>query len=251
MIPPPFHTVPPLKGAAVETWIDEVSKRIISYEMHIISIGSNYLAKNSFSEGVYYHRITFSKIYKRIFQNILGWDVHSYNKRVINIIKEVNPDLVHIHNYRDANEIIKWLKKFRPDVKILYHMHNRFEGIEENIAESDCFVVCSRALEKEYTESRDPDKKTRVLYNGADTERFENIFYKNRKYIRKRFTPEHINVCYFGRLSPEKGADKFIELAEMLKEDSRFMFYCIGEIPAHSLRRKFYTELVKRVRKKI
>ncbi len=38
MVAGPFHPDPPLKGAAVETWMYEVSKRLVGFEPHIVSI---------------------------------------------------------------------------------------------------------------------------------------------------------------------------------------------------------------------
>ena len=66
------HEIPPTKGAAVQTWIDETAKRLIKYQPHIISIAHDFYPIKEFKDGVFFHRIRFSKIYKRIFQKILG-----------------------------------------------------------------------------------------------------------------------------------------------------------------------------------
>ena len=66
----PYHPIPPIKGAAVETWIYEVSKRLIRYQPYIISIGSPFYPEKEFKEGIFFYRINFGRVYKRVFQKI-------------------------------------------------------------------------------------------------------------------------------------------------------------------------------------
>jgi len=242
MIPPPFHTVPPLDGAAVETWMHEVAQRIFGLEIHIVSIGDSFLPEREVINGVHYHRIVFSKLYKRVFQKILGWDIFSFNKRVIGILQKIEPDIIHIHNYRNSFEIVEWSKKNLMHSHTICHMHNFFDNMEKIIDRSDTFIACSQYLLDAYGSP----KHGRVIYNGVDVEKFANAT-KKRNFIRKRFTPDKINVCYIGRISPEKGVDKFIDLAEKFKNDCHFRFYLIGNIPTRGERRSYYETLRTRI----
>lgn len=53
MIAPPFYSIPPNKGAAVEWWIYQVSKRLTQYERHVISIvKENELQLKAMAAGV-------------------------------------------------------------------------------------------------------------------------------------------------------------------------------------------------------
>ncbi|OAG27677.1 hypothetical protein [Thermodesulfatator autotrophicus] len=90
MIAGPWHPVPPIKGAAVETWIYEVCKRLIKYQAHVISIGSEFLPEREFKDGIFFYRINFGRLYKRIFQKFLGWDVYSYDDRILKILKKLD-----------------------------------------------------------------------------------------------------------------------------------------------------------------
>jgi len=243
----PTHEIPPLKGAAVQTWMYEVSKRIIKYQTHIISIDFGYYPLKEFQEGVYFHRVRFSRVYKRIFQKILGWDVMSYNKRVFNLIKEINPDIVHIHNYYRSFEVVNWLREFNPDIKIILHMHNETDKFKRGYPEVDAFFGCSNYIVEKY-KSLINTPYFQTIYNGVDMEVVE----KTKKYesiIKNAYKKENeINVCYFGRISPEKGVEKFINLANEMKDYKNYKFHLFGEISTRGDRNDFYKKLLNFVK---
>ena len=237
------HEIPPTKGAAVQTWIDETAKRLIKYQPHIISIAHDFYPIKEFKDGVFFHRIRFSKIYKRIFQKILGWDIYSYNKRVFNIIKQIKPDIIHIHNYYGANEIVQLIRKFDSNIKVVLHMHNMNKKFE-NFEKVDVFIGCSDFITSYYKKFIQTER-FETIYNGVDIDKYQNTMkYKN---ILKN--DNFINVCYFGRISPEKGVDRFIEIAAKLKNNNKYKFYCFGEIAQRGERRKFYEKLLKYINK--
>lgn len=243
------HSIPPTKGAAVQTWIDEVSKRVISYQMHIISIDNPFLPLKEFKDGVYYHRIHLSKVYKRVFQKILGWDISSYNKRVLNIIKDINPDIVHIHNDYNSKEIVNWIRNFNPNTKVLLHMHNESDKfIKNSYPQIDAFVGCSNYIVNSYKKIIQTNI-FKTIYNGVDTDNFQAIqkFSKNITSIFKKNKNE-INICYFGRISPEKGVDKFVKLANLFKNYRKYKFYCFGEIAKSGNRKNFHDKLLEYIK---
>jgi len=240
----PIHENPPTKGAAVESWMYEVSKRIIKYQTHIISILHDKIyPKYEFKDGIYFHRIYFNKIYKRIFQKILGWDVLSYNKRVFNIIKKINPDIVHIHNYYGAREIIKWIKNYNSNIKIIIHLHNEFSKFKNGYEKIDILIGCSKYIVNFYKKMVEANNY-KIVYNGVDIKKFDYIkdFAEN---INKNLKKDNeINICYFGRISPEKGVDKFVKLAYEMKNYDNYNFYCFGEISKRGKRKDFYNDLI-------
>jgi len=243
-----IHSIPPIKGAAVESWIDEVSKRIISYQTHIISLDNEFLPLKEFKNGVYYHRIRFSRVYKRIFQKILGWDVYSYNKRVFDIIKEINPDIVHIHNYYGSKEIVKWIRSFNHKIKIILHMHNESNKfIKYSYPKVDAFIGCSNYIVDSYRNII-KSNKFKTIYNGVDIDKFTSIqkYEDDIKNILKK-EKDNINICYFGRISPEKGIEEFVNLAILFKNNKKYKFYCFGEISRSGNRRKFYDNLLNKI----
>ena len=244
----PQHEIPPTKGAAVETWIYEVSKRLITYQTHIISISHEFLPIKEFNDGVYFHRVHLSKIYKRIFQKILGWDICSYNKRVFNIIKKINPDVVHIHNYYDSKEIIQWIRKFDKNIKIILHMHNEVDRFNsKQFPKIDTFVGCSNFITSYYKDNSLVKANNYItIYNGVDTDKFLSISEKKEQIKKFLNINEKIkNIFYFGRISKEKGVEKIVEIAKILKDNKNFQFYCVGEIAASGERKDYFNNLQK------
>jgi len=242
----PQHEIPPTKGAAVQTWIDEVSKRIFDYQTHIISISHPFFPEKEFEKGVYYHRIKIGRSYKRIFQKILGWDVYSYNKRVFNIIKTIEPDIVHIHNYYNSKEIVSYIRRWNKKVKIVLHMHNesdKFNG--KDFPEVDLFIGCSDYITGIYRENKLIKSKVfQTIYNGVDIDKFSiDKFKKDNINSIYKIDRNQLNVCFFGRISPEKGVDKFVELAKLFDSNKQISFHIFGEI-SKSGGRKVYADKI-------
>lgn len=243
----PIHPIPPLKGAAVESWIYEVSKRIISFEPHIISIGSPYYPKEEYREGIYFHRISFNPLYKRIFQKITRWDPLSYTHKALRIIENINPEIIHIHN------ISKWalqlIEKLNGKFKIILHLHNKVL-IEKNI-KIDVLVGCSKYILDLYkkNEKIKADYYT-YLYNGIDLRKFrpywENLQLRNN--IRKifRIKDKEFVILFVGRVSSEKGVEHFINTAMELKNVDNIKFFVIGEIPKKGERKKYLEEIFEK-----
>ena len=244
----PHHEIPPIKGAAIETWINEVSKRIIGYETHIISISHPFLPIQEFKDGIYYHRINFSKVYKRIFQKILGWDILSYQKRIINLIKKLNPDIVHIHNFANSLEIVEEIRKFNKSCKVILHMHNENNYFKKNkYPNLEAFIACSKYLMKFYNNTIDANYK-KVVYNGVDIEKFTHDAYiKKSLNLSLKKKGDEINICYFGRISPEKGVDKIVELAKLFKDHKKYNFFCFGEISKSGDRKTYFDDLLNKI----
>jgi len=241
----PYHPIPPMRGAAVETWMNEVSQKILGYETHLISISSPFLPLKEFKNGIYYHRIHFHRLYKRVFQKILGLDILSYQKRIINLLKNIKPDIIHIHNFVDVEEIIKSARSINPKCKIILHMHNENYKLFKNFPSVDLLVTCSKFLQNFYNKI---DIEKKVLYNGVDSNKFSiNSNIKEKLNLSLKTIKDEVNICYFGRISPEKGVDKFVELAELMKSYSSFKFFCFGEIATKGDRKKYFDELLKKI----
>lgn len=248
----PQHEIPPTKGAAVQMWIYEVSRRLITYQTHIISISHEFLPSKEFDNGIYFHRIHLSRIYKRIFQKILGWDIYSYNKRIFKIIKKIEPDIVHIHNYYDAKEIIEWIKEYNENIKIIFHMHNQSNKFEKReFPKVDIFAGCSNFIIDHYkNNSLVKADKFKTIYNGVDVQKFNQAI-QEKEQIKKflNIDSKTKNIFYIGRISEEKGVDKIVEIAKLLKDDTSFRFYCIGEISKSGCRREYYNNLENIIQK--
>jgi glycosyltransferase involved in cell wall biosynthesis len=231
MITGPTHTIPPLKGAAVETWMYEVSKRLSRYEPHIASISDPLYPHRECRDGIYFYRIQFSRLYKRLFQKMTKLDPLSYPKRIAHIINKVQPDIIHMHNVaRWADSLIKLIKN--DGIKKVLHMHNEFSDLCKT--EVDLFIGCSNYITDSYRNSSIRAKYYSCIYNGVDLDRFMPYWKRKseRDNIREKFgiNRDEFVVLYIGRVSPEKGVEHFVKSALMLKDSKNVRFFVVGEI---------------------
>ena len=243
------HPVPPLKGAAVEMWMVEVSMRLFCYEPHIVSISHPSYPLEEYKDGIFFHRIHLSRLYKRLFQKITNLDPLSYPKRVCKIIDEIKPDILHMHNsLRAFIPLLSALQGRGP--KTVLHLQNEFRL--DTRLQVDAFVGCSRHIMDFYQEKPIQATHRVCIYNGVDLDKFRP--YRQdlsaRESLRRKFgiREEDFIVLYIGRVSPEKGVEHLIRCALLLKDRKNIRFFVVGEIqkgdPA-SDRVKYGQEMVK------
>jgi glycosyltransferase involved in cell wall biosynthesis len=246
MVAGPVHPVPPLKGAAVETWMYEVSRRLTRFEPHIISIADPFYPSREYKDGIFFYRIHFSRLYKRLFQKLTKLDPRSYHKRVAELIAEIDPDIVHLHQFtRWLDPMSKVMKK--EGMKTILHMHNEPGVIPE--AEVDAFVGCSKFIVDCYRKTRLKSKSFSHLYCGVDLARFMPFWDVQvlREDVRRRFGigRDEFVCLYVGRISPEKGVEHFIQSALLLQETDNVRFFVVGEIPEKGDRRRYADDMMR------
>lgn len=231
MVAGPFHSNPPLKGAAVETWMYEVSKRIVGFEPHIVSIDHPFYPIREYRDGIFFHRIHFSRLYKRLFQKITRLDPLSYPKRISMIVDEVQPDIVHMHNsIKWFASLVEYIRK--KEIKTVLHMTNEIHEIAN--MKIDALVGCSNFIVDVYKNSLIKAGRHSCIYNGVDLEKFKPYWevYSSRDNIKKGFEIDKKDfvVLFVGRISPEKGVEHFIKSALMFKDRPNVKFIAVGEI---------------------
>lgn len=242
----PVHPIPPLKGAAVETWMYEVSKRVLSFEPHIVSIGDPYYRGKEYQDGIYFHRINFSPVYKRLFQKITKLDPLSYPKRILRIIDEVKPDILHIHNtFKWALPVIESLKR---QIKIVLHFHNEINVNKEILI--DAFVGCSDYIvDIHKNNNKIKARLYKTIYNGVDLKRFRPYWevLDIRRSLRRRFNIKDRDfvVLFVGRISPEKGVEHFVKTAIQMKNIENIKFLVIGEVSKKGDRHEYAKNIIQ------
>lgn len=249
MVSGPIHPVPPIKGAAVETWMYEVSRKLIGFEPHIASISHPFYPAKEYRDNIFFHRIHFSRAYKRIFQKITRLDPLPYTKRISRIIDEVRPDIVHMHNF------IRWCVPIieistKKGIRTVLHMHNEAKTTPD--ISIDALVGCSRFLINHYKNTSIKAVHSQHIYNGVDIERFKPHWEVPhlRQDIRNRLgiKESEFVVLFVGRISIEKGVEHFIKGALLLRDIKNIRFFVIGEI-AKKGERKTYADAVMEMAK--
>ncbi|MBF0319241.1 MAG: glycosyltransferase [Nitrospirae bacterium] len=232
----PVHPVPPLKGAAVEMWIYEVSKRLVGYEPHVVCLADDFYPDSEYRDGIFFHRIRFGKVYRRLFQKLTRLDPFSYNDRILKLIKEISPDIIHMHNsIKRFTPLIKAVVEQKRLTRTMLHVQNEFPV--ETPIELDAFTGCSRYIMNLYAEKPITASHRFCIYNGVDLDRFRDFrdVPDVREAIRGRFgiKKDDFVALFVGRVSPEKGVEHFIESASIINKRRGLegvKFFVIGEI---------------------
>lgn len=226
IVVPELLPVPPLRGGAVEHWVDEASRRLVASGRRLAIVSRP--AGQSGTEGIEYIGIPwtrsekfFHRIKERVtWKNPLRYlakiqNVFSYGRRVA--IAVGGFDLIYLHN--EPNILLFFNK--RPGQRIVLHMHNdhlsmrlfrplyrlALARVDRVICVSD-YIRCQAILHfPEYAD------RFCVVFNATDPEVFKP--YGEEAFCRLNgvvtFEPGKKYLLYVGRLTPIKGVHVLIE----------------------------------------
>jgi len=199
-----------------------VEKHVFSLARYFKTIGHNpvlvfrdkYLVERAWGDGLeaYYVR-------KRFKLDVLFlWNLSK-------LLRKISPDIVHSHGIlsdfcaalllpRISGKSIRHVITIhslpwigfglgKPRAFVYKKMH------EFSIRRSSAVVVVSKWLEKEISNRDLTGRKTSVVYNGVDWQRFDS-FYSLRMERKKRKRDNKILIGFAGRLSREKGVDYLV-----------------------------------------
>jgi glycosyltransferase involved in cell wall biosynthesis len=215
MINAPVHPIPPAKGAAVEWWMYQVSRRLRRFAPHLICLAGDGQPLEEHDQGVHFHRIRLGRLYRRLFQKITRLDPWSYARRAARHLDHLAPAILHVHNAPALAASLHRLCAHRPIA--IQHMHNAIPLAEPLALER--LVVNSRYLAGWYAE-RHPGLEPVVITNGVDLDLFRprwEVRAETAALKRALGLPEDKRiVLYVGRVSPEKGLHFLLAAFERL-----------------------------------
>lgn len=231
-----FYPVPPVRGGAVEEWIEQSARRLKGHEISIFSIHHEALEETPEQNGhIRYHwyrrgwlaRILMST-YKLPFKNPESkFFYFPYSYWCARTIRKLKADIIHVHN---RPHFVWILRKLNPKAKIILHFHqvSAMEGKPalnpRLIKETDLFMGCSRFITEEVSRRFGvaPDK-TAVAYNALEWSSFPHG--EDRASRRKQtrwqmdIKEEEVVLLYSGRLAKNKGVHLLINAANLLIKD--------------------------------
>lgn len=238
MVAAPVHPVPPRKGAAVEWWMYQVCRRLAGVEPHIVCIAIEDYPETETRDGIAFHRVRVGRLYRRVFQKILGMDPYSYTRRVARRLDTIQPGIVHVHN---APALFAQLARLqRRPARLILHMHN--ETPVEPLPPGGVLFTVSRYL-KEWYAARLPGADIRIVTNGVDTDAFRPLPPGDVAALRTRLKlpADKKIVLYAGRISPEKGPlDLVHAIGELRKIRHDILLVLVGEVRTGADRRGEY-----------
>ncbi len=238
MVAAPVHPVPPRKGAAVEWWMYQSCRRLAGVEPHIVCIATEDRPETETRDGIAFHRVRVGRLYRRVFQKILGIDPYSYAQRVARRLDTIQPGIVHVHNAPAL--FTELVGHYRGSTRFVLHMHNEMP-VAPLPAGAVLFVV-SRYLEKWYG-AHLPGADIRIVTNGVDTDVFHPLPAPETAALRARLKlpADKKIILYAGRISPEKGPlDLVHAFGELRKIRHDVLLVLVGEVRTGADRRGDY-----------
>ncbi|MEZ0232238.1 MAG: glycosyltransferase family 4 protein [Methylophilaceae bacterium] len=226
IVVPELLPVPPVKGGAVEHWVDEIIKRLDRsiYDITVVSrpagvVGEpavRYLGIPWTSTEHFFHRLKEKVTWRNPLRYLAKiQNVASYGLRVAKAVR--NTDIVYVHN---EPNLLLFINK-QPQQKLVLHMHNDHLCIRlfrpfyrRALAKADQ-VICVSDYIRQSALRYFPEYADRftVVFNATDPESFKPYANEALNALDGivEIDEDQQYLLYVGRLNPVKGVHVLIE----------------------------------------
>lgn len=237
LVAPETRPVPPIKGGAVQLYIDEVVRRIA--KKHHVSLFA--------PRGKTRHPYKKVKVYQ------LGRK--KYLSRVAKKIKKSHFDIIHTFN---RPHFVPKLHRAAPHSKHIVNLHNLIKvkkGTRLGIKKTDFFIANSHFTRKNSLR-RFPIKSSRIktVHLGVESSKFTMIWNSSAKVqrLRKKWRAEGKKVLLFvGKINKEKGIESLIKVGKILKKQHKNLLILVVGGTDHGIKSKnSYFRRMERLGKK-
>ncbi len=214
LIGPELYPIPPIRGGAVELFIDQVASRLNRWRPVVIGPADPDLPRREVRSGVEYFRIPLDGWRGRLYRRYRQYFPY-YDLQIAKILHQVQPDLLHVHN-RPLLALSLQHRQRLAEVPLILHMHNLYHslGRRERPAPGSAipaaaFIGCSRfVVDREKAGLGRAAAAHFVVYNGVDAGAFcppwENP--ERRQQIREQYGIAGApTVLFVGKLRESKG----------------------------------------------
>ncbi|MET3504573.1 glycosyltransferase family 4 protein [Halalkalibacter oceani] len=220
--------VPPVRGGAIQTYIDGVSRMLSKqYQLTILGTPDESLPDEEIVDQIRYVRIP-------------GELLEIYQEGVVQFLQENSFDIIHIFN---RPRLVAAVREHAPNARLVLSMHNdmftpqkiQAEKALSAIQELDKIITVSDYVGKTISDSfPEAAPKLKTIYSGVDLGRFVPPTSSQAKEMRNEVRQEHglVNkkvILFAGRLSANKGADILVQaMNELAKEHSNIALVLVG-----------------------
>ncbi len=225
LIGPELYPIPPIRGGAVELFIDRLASRLSRWRPVVIGPSDPELPAHETRGGVEYFRVPLGgwrgRLYKRYRRYFPFYDL-----QVAQVLRQVQPDLLHVHN---RPLLALSLKKRRglDKAPLVLHMHNLYHslGRRERPAPGTSipvagFIGCSQfVVDREKSGLGRAAGRHFVVYNGVDA----GVFFPpwehtaQRQKLRQHYQlADEPTVLFVGKLRESKGVRLLLEAMEQV-----------------------------------
>lgn len=231
---PPYNPVPPVNSAGTELRVVNVAKREKSFEPYIISGYFPHQNQREYLNGVTHIRIKIGSLYKRLFQKIIRIDPNIFFRKAGEIIKEVNPQIIHIHN---EPKVLSGILPYIGNRKVVVHIANEKPFDRKTTGRVDHFIVCSHFISEWLIREYGIDNHlVSTIYTGTDTDTikpwWETSYLRSAERKRYSLADSELAILFAGRVIREKGVKELIDAYVLLLKDgfSNLRLFIAGDI---------------------
>ena len=226
-----YLLVPPIRGGAVEEWIDKIAHHLKGHQVSVFSYDEQRKRSSEKKEHIRYFwykpgflgRLLLSTYRLPFKKDDSKWFYFPYSWWCAKKLSNIKPDIIHIHN---RPHFVWMIRKNNPKAKIILHLHQVSTMEEENfwtkefIESVDLFVGCSQFIADEIIKRYSvPKSKTAVFYNALDIDQFPLLSQEKERRETLRRESQNADkkvILYVGRLVENKGVHYAIEAVRNL-----------------------------------
>lgn len=225
LIGPELYPIPPIRGGAVELFIEKLASRLRGWRPVVIGPSDPELPARETRGAVEYFRVPLSGWQARLYKRHRGW-FPFYDLGVAQILREAQPDLLHVHN-RPLLALSLQKRRGLEKVPLVLHMHNLYHSLGRRerpgagtSIPAAAFIGCSQfVVDREKSGLGRGAGRHFVVYNGVDTEVFSPPWDRpgQRQELRQHYRlADAPTVLFVGKLRESKGVRLLVEAMEQV-----------------------------------
>jgi spore coat protein SA len=227
LIGPELYPIPPIRGGASELFIDNLAARLRGWRPVVIGVGDPELPPYEIRGRVEYFRVPLAGARRWLYARYRHY-FPFYDRRVAEIIRRVQPDLLHVHNRPLLAASLKELGLAH--LPMLLHMHNLYHSLgrrERPVPGTaptrlEGFVACSRfVLAEERGRLGAGAARHWVVYNGVAADAFADPWEQPEQVRQARQAyglGEAPTVLFAGKLRESKGVGLLMDAMSLVWE---------------------------------
>jgi spore coat protein SA len=176
-----LYPIPPIRGGGAELFMEQTARHLHRWRPVIIGVADPDLPLSEVSGPVQYRRVPLRGWRRWLYCRYRQYYPY-YDRAVAGAIKELKPDLIHVHNRPLL--VLSLRRRLGDQIPIILHMHNLYDSLGKRERPEPGaplpvagFIACSRfVLEREKDRLARGAALHRVVYNGVDPQAFPSLW---------------------------------------------------------------------------